>query len=263
MLSREFILSELKNAVEPLPFALAMWEGGAASFGRVDEWSDIDVQFDVKDDHVEDTLGVIEQVLQSLSPFEIRFRLPEPTWHGHAQVFYRLQDAGPFLMVDLVIMKHSNPDKFLEREIHGPAIFYFDKIGLQALSAGGGQQTVVKTFDEAAWQQRLQGRKEYLLDTFSLFQPLTLKELPRGNHIEALAFYMGYTVRPLVEALRIRYAPRHHHFSTRYIYYDLPAEVVQRLERLYFVADASEIAEKRAQAEEWFYEITRDWSKSS
>ncbi len=259
MLTREDILASLKTVVEPLPYALAMWEGGAASYGRVDQWSDLDVQFDVADEHAEDALAVVDQTLQALSPVEIRYRVPEPTWHGHLQVFYRLRDTSPFLMVDLVVMKHSNPEKFLEREIHGEAVFHFDKAGLEKLSADGSQQAVVKTFDEAAWQGRLEGRKANLRATFELFQPLTLKELPRGNGIEALAFYMGFTLRPLVEALRIRYAPRHHHFATRYIHYDLPPEIVQRLERLYFVADPNEIAGKRAEAEAWFNEVTRDW----
>jgi len=40
--TRSSILSALRAALEPLPFVHAMWEGGAAAFGRVDEWSDGD-----------------------------------------------------------------------------------------------------------------------------------------------------------------------------------------------------------------------------
>ena len=48
-LTRSAILTTLRQALEPLPYVHAMWEGGAAAFGRVDEWSDIDLQVDADD----------------------------------------------------------------------------------------------------------------------------------------------------------------------------------------------------------------------
>ena len=85
-------------------------------------------------------------------------------------------------------------------------------------------------------------------------QALTVKEIQRGNHLEALAFYNAFTLRPLVEVLRIQYAPQRYNFHTRYVYYELPAEVVQDLEALYFIGDPQEISHKRQQAEAWFYQ---------
>jgi len=98
-----------------------MWEGGAASFDRVDEWSDIDLQVDVEDERVDDVMELAGQVLAELSPIELQFALPQPTWHGHSQTFFWLHNAGPYLLVDFVVMKHSIPTKFLEYEIHGRA----------------------------------------------------------------------------------------------------------------------------------------------
>jgi hypothetical protein len=62
-----------------------MWEGGAAAFKRVDQWSDIDLQVDVADDRVADTFAVIEKTLTKLSPIGLKYALPSPTWHGHAR----------------------------------------------------------------------------------------------------------------------------------------------------------------------------------
>ena len=45
-LTRAEILVTLRAALEPLPYTHALWEGGAAAFGRVDDWSDIDLQVD-------------------------------------------------------------------------------------------------------------------------------------------------------------------------------------------------------------------------
>jgi hypothetical protein len=256
-LKRQQIIDQIKAAVEPLENVYAMWEGGAAAFGRVDPWSDIDLQIDARDDAVEEVFGVVEAALAALSPVELQYRFPEPTWHGHSQAIYRLRHAGPFQMVDLAVLHHSNPSKFLEPEIHGQALFHFDKIGLADASRGlaAPQAGPLNTFDPQAWQARLEERRQQLRLTFDLFQPLITKEIQRGNWIEALAFYQGFTLRPLVEALRIQYAPEHYNFHTRYVYYDLPAEFVQRLEPLFFVPDGSQLVSRHAEAQAWFYEL--------
>lgn len=247
-LTRERVLSTLKDVLEPLAYTHAMWEGGAAATGRLDAWSDIDLMVDVDDERVEEALALIEHTLERLSGIELRYRLPEPAWHGHTQVFYRLRDASPYLLLDLVIVHHSKEEKFLEPEIHGRAVFYFDKAGLARLPA----------LDTAAWRARLRERLAALRVTFDLFQVLTLKELHRGNWLEALAYYQGYTLRPLVEVLNMRYRPARYNFSTRYAYSELPAGVARKLEALYFVGSGPELGVKRAEAEVWFYQACDD-----
>jgi hypothetical protein len=84
-----------------------------------------------------------------------------------------------------------------------------------------------------------------------LFAPFMQKELNRGNAIEALAFYQGLTLRPLVEALRLRYCPTRYNFHSRYLYYDLPPEVARRLEPFFFVADTAALRARHAEALAW------------
>ena len=48
--TREVIVETLACSLEPLNFVYAFWEGGAAAFNRVDEWSDIDLFIVVDDD---------------------------------------------------------------------------------------------------------------------------------------------------------------------------------------------------------------------
>jgi predicted nucleotidyltransferase len=243
-LSKNQILTALNDALEPLDYTYACWEGGAAAFGRVDEWSDLDILVDVADEHVQDTLQVIEETLTKLSPIEVKYEVPQPSWHGHSQVFYRMQDTSKFLLIDLVVIKHSNPNKFLQPELHGKAIIYFDKSDVIQNRPLNQQELALK----------LKDRLEALKVSFDLFQILTIKELYRGNLIEALNFYHNFTLRPLVEVLRIPHEPTRHSFYTRYIYYDMPAEVLERLESLYFIADGDDLWAKRQIAEDWFYE---------
>ena len=70
-----------------------------------------------------------------------------------------------------------------------------------------------------------------------------------------MGFYHGYTLRPLLQALRILHDPTRHNFHTRYVHYDLPEEVVAGLRRLFFVADADDLVAKRDEAEKWFSEV--------
>jgi hypothetical protein len=241
-IDRAAILAALRAALEPRADVLAMWEGGAAAFDRVDEWSDIDVQFIADDDAVDAVVAAAEAALAGVAPIALKYAPPPPTWHGHYQGFYRLTGAGPYLVVDVVVMRRSNENRFLEPEIHGQKRVHFDKAGL----------LVVAPLDPAAFAARLIGRLEAMRPAFDMFQSFVVKELNRGNAIEALHYYLSFTMRPLVEALRIRYSPFRYNFHSRYVYYDLPPEVVQTLERLFFVRDGADLRVKHAEAGELF-----------
>lgn len=243
--SRTDVVNAIIGVLMPLDYVQAVWEAGAASFNRVDQWSDIDLNMVVEDAHAEGTLKAIEEKASALAGIELKFRMPEPTWHGHAQLFVQLKRASPYLFLDIVVMKQSSPDKFLQYGIHGRPLVHFDKIGIvkdEPLDADGFVKKVV-------------ARLETLKSTFPMFQVLTLKEINRGHDIEALGYYLGYTFRPLVELLRIKYCPLHFNFHTSSLHYDLPAEVGDRLQRFAFIRNATELGERRAQAENWFWDV--------
>jgi hypothetical protein len=221
-----------------------MWEGGAAALGRLDGYSDIDLQLAVDDSAVDTVWSELERELAALSPIELKYELPRPTWHGHAQAFYRLRDASPYLLLDLVVMKASAEEKFLTPEIHGRVVVHFDKTGVVA----------PEPLDRAAHDLRLRGRQSALVATFELFRILTWKEIHRGHDLEALAYYQSFTLRPLVELLRIRHCPERHNFFLRYADHDLPPPVVARLRPLAFIADVESLRSAQEAAERWFTE---------
>lgn len=237
-LARGRILAALRAALEPLPFARAFWEGGSAAFGRLDEYSDLDLHVDAEDDRVEDVFRAVEGALQALSPIELRWRLSEPTWHGHSQCFYRLRDAGPYLLVDLVVMKRSSASRFSERERHGEPRVLFDKAGVVRPTS----------VDQAALAPRLAARREEIAARVRLLAPFVEKELLRGNRLAALEFYRGLVLAPLHELVRILHAPETHDYGLRYARRDLPPAVVARLEELAFVGTAEELRARTASA---------------
>jgi hypothetical protein len=50
----------------------------------------------------------------------------------------------------------------------------------------------------------------------------------------------------------MRYGPRHYDFRMRYVYRELPPEVVRRLEALTFIKDPEDLASKYREARAWF-----------
>ncbi len=235
----------MTDALEPLDYVFAFWEGGAAGFERADEWSDIDAQAIVDDGRVEDVFEAVDRVVEKVGGTVAKFRLPEPTWHGHSQCFYKLKNASPFLLIDLAIMKeHTEADRFDVWATHGRPIVKFDKKGLVR----------ERKLDPEAHSEAMMKRLETLKNLFEIFYIMPMKETNRGNHIEALFFYLSQTYRPLVEVLRMKHCPQRYNYATRYVYYDLPGDVVKRLETLTFFRP-EEMEEKVDEVREWFREV--------
>lgn len=244
-LTREIIINTLVDALKPLDHVQAFWEGGAAAFNRIDEWSDIDIYLVVGDDKIEETFLAVERSLKSLSTIEQKFRIMKSQWADVSQAFYRMKDASEYLVIDLAILKSSSPEKFLELEIHGKALFYFNKsANIKPLP-----------LDIEMFTKRLKERKGRLKARFRMFNNFVQKEINRGNFLEAIELYHNFTLSTLIEALRMRHAPFHHEFKTRYIHYELPLAVIMKLKMLFFIEDERALQEKYRKASRWILEI--------
>jgi predicted nucleotidyltransferase len=246
-LTRQDIRDVFIGTLKPLPYIHAMWEAGSIAFGRDDEWSDIDLQIVVDDKKVEKTFLVIENLVRKLGGHTVKFRMLEPAWHGHSQVFYVLKNASPYLYLDICVMKKGAKDKFLQQAIHGTPIAHFDK--------GGWVRNDPVDIDEFAG--KIMARLETMKNVFRFSQVLTLKELNRGRLPEAHGFYMGSTLRPLVEALRMKHSPYHYNFHMAYITFDLPKRDVEQLKRLILVKDSADLRKKHTEAGKWFWKTVK------
>lgn len=242
----------MQDCLEPLPYVHALWEGGSAAFGRLDELSDLDLMIDSDAGEVEAVVALLDHLFAGLSPaggpgsgIARRFRLPEPTWHGHTQVLYELHSTGPYLMLDVVVLKHGEGQRFAEREQHGTPIVYFDKSGV----------VEVTELDWDLHAAKLGRRVEELSQSFPLFQSLVRKEIRRRDDLAALGFYQGLTIRPLVELLRIIHDPARPTFHLRYLKHDLPPNALARLQGLSFVSDLTGLAAAHEAACAWFDEL--------
>jgi len=241
-LTRRQIIEALVEALKPLEYVHAFYEGGAAAFNRVDEWSDLDFYLVVDDEKVNETFLIVEKTLKSLSPIKQKIDLPQTAWSGVSQAFYRLKDANDYLIIDLCVLELSSSEKFLEPEIHGNVVFYFNKSG----------KVKPPQFDSEALVKKVHERLERLQARFDMFNNFVQKEINRSHFLEAIDLYHGLTLATLVEALRIKYNPIHYNFKMQYIHHELPSEVIEKLEHLYFVKDAKDLQEKYYEAIKWF-----------
>lgn len=245
VLTREALLDGLHKHVESLPGTIALWEGGSAAFGRADRWSDLDLAIAVEDDAVESTIAAVDAFLSEIGTIALRWRVPDPTWHGSSQVFYQLAETDPHHLLDISFIHRSARDHFLQRELHGEPIVLFDRDNF----------TAPPPFDADAHSAGIERRRNEMRSTFPLFSLFVEKELKRGRGIDALAFYTGSTIRPLAELLRMKHAPHHSGFGLRYLHDELPREVADRLERLAYAGNRDELLEKQREAQAWIREL--------
>lgn len=249
-LKRFEIIQTLVGVLKPLDFVHALYEGGAAAFNRVDEWSDIDLYAIVDDGKMKETFSKIEKALGSLSPIEQKLEIRQLPWPGVSQVFYKLKAASQYLLIDLAVLENSSTEKFLEPQIHGNAVFYFNKAG----------NVHIPSFDMVEFRRKMLERRLKLKTRFELFNIFVQKEINRSNYIQAIELYRGLTLSALVEALRMKHSPLHYDFKTSYVYHELPIETVSRLEKLYFVKDPDDLKRKYKKATKWFEEAISEIS---
>jgi predicted nucleotidyltransferase len=243
-IDRTQIISAFTPELSNVPFIRAAWLGGSDATGRTDQWSDVDLALIVEDERVEDAFDEVHRALETLAPLTLVYRFPTPTWHGHEQEMIRVRDANPFAIVDVVVMKKSSDNRFLEVERHGNAFVLFDHDGLVKPAS----------LDRAAHREKLRMRMQTLRSHFELGQVEVRKAALRGAAVEAAYLYQVLCIRPLVEVLRMRHCPDRYDYGPRYLDRDLPEHVRERLIELACPSSTNEVSEFQAAVESMFKE---------
>jgi hypothetical protein len=241
---RDRITTAICDALEPLPTVLAAWEGGSAAFGAVDSYSDIDLNVLVDDDVSFDLLYAAAEVsLGAVSPITVSHSVPPGR-------YYKLRDGGEFLLVDLCFFRAGAADHALEVERHGQVRPLFDK----------GDWLHPRPVDEDALAAKRDKRLRELQTWFIVSQSFVRKAVLRGQDVEALACFWGYTLKPLAELLRMRYCPVRWDFGMRYLDRDLPPDAYTQLRDLVFVRDLGGIEKQLPKASAWGAALLRELS---
>ena len=241
---RQIILEKIVSTLQPLDFAIALWQGGSAAHGYTDEWSDLDIAVVVEDNCVEETFDIVETALAEIAEIELKYRVPEPAWHGHSQCYWRLKETPPFLLIDFAVFRRSRRNNFLEIERHGKVAIAFDKPNL----------IVPPHLDTNKHFPQMVARFNEIKIRFDLLQPRVKKEIYRGHLVDAIGNYHNWTLLPLIELLGMIYCPHRYDFELKYFTRDFPPEIVDRVAPLFCIANLEDLAAKQQIAEDFFAE---------
>jgi predicted nucleotidyltransferase len=228
---RNIIINRIKEGLLKHDEILSFFEAGSAAFKRNDEYSDLDFGIVVKDDFVDETIEILHSIMNSISPIEEKYILPQPTWHGHWQGFYHLKDTSPYFLLDVLIIKESSPDNLSDVEEHGVPIIYFDKTGRI-----GTEHT-----DYTKLREPMQKRIESIKFISGMLYNFVEKEIKRGRLIDAIDFYNNMFLRSLVTLLRMKYDPVRFSWGNRYLSHVLPENIYKELLDLFYVKDEADL----------------------
>ncbi len=248
-ISREAIVEACKTALAALPSVRAAFLGGSEAFGRHDRYSDIDLGAIAPVADAPVIFAAVEAALETLSPIELKLEMPPSgLWPELSQRFYRLKDTDEFLMIDFCQLTPGQMQTFLEPTRHGHAVVLFDHDGLIQPVA----------LDQAAHETAIERRLAWLKASFPMFQNLTRKAVLRGDDVEATATWMNWTLRPLVDLLRIRHCPARFDYGLRYTRLDLPPEAHAELQSLLWPGSGPDLLAKLDRAGELFQRTLRE-----
>jgi hypothetical protein len=247
-ISRDAIVDALTQRLEFVEFIRAAWLGGSAAFDRLDEFSDIDVQFDVAAGMVQRGSRPLRRSCPRSAQLNTSGLFPCPHDTAMRSVFYRLEGTNEFAFIDIVVMNHDKEPRFNEVERQGHPIVLFDKDGVVTTTA----------VDDEKHAREIGGRLAAIRDGQPLGNSLVAKEIARGNPLDAFALYQRFCIEPIVELLRMKHCPERCDFGLRYVALDLPEPVFRQLVDLCFVRDLEDLATKFEEASELITVLIRE-----
>jgi len=241
----------LKALLQENSQIIAVWEGGSAATGYLDQYSDLDLELICEDKAVEEVFKEIEIYLIENHGIARKFRIPEPAWHGHSQAFYILKNPTPPFYIDLLVIKRSSENQFLEIDRHGNPVIWFDR------------ENLIKPTRSDPEKIALACRTSYQtnLAMFDLSAIETEKQILRKNWIDAMTNYYGLIQRRLSTMLNLKYRPAQYDFGLRYAYRAYPRDVNDRLKRLLLISDFSELENRYLEVKAWFNELAGELTR--
>lgn len=250
MIGHSEVIEALRKRFEPDPRVLAFWIEGSIAGGTADVLADLDVVLDVADGNEDAVLAEIEEAVATLGELDIVSELERPNAFLWYKVFH-IEGTSEHLLIDTTVQRHSRDFTFWEGAEHRPHVI-FDKAGVVR---SGVLDTATQ---EACKAQRLRALRSRYAQ-----RSRVRKYIERGKFLESWAYYQNFVLRPLVELLRLRYAPLQADHGLVHISEVLPPEVRTRLEKLYQVGSLADIGAKCDDADALFEEMLGDFAVSS
>ncbi len=224
------IVDELKKLLEQDKSTHAMWIAGSVAEGYDDQLSDIDIWLDIDDGQDKAISDSIEKFLRSKGELDVSFseNMTPPFSHK----VYHLAHMDPYYFIEVTLHSHSHEYEFIEgiRKIK----VLFDKDGT----------TKLKPLDETSYTKMLKDRKQFLTEKIEIGELSVIKEVSRGQFMDALHNYQFWLVEPVIELARIKHSPLKISYGLKHGSRDLPKDVVVEIESLYIISSLKDLNNK-------------------
>lgn len=249
-MERSTIIRHIVSVLERMAPVFALWEGGSASFGRTDEFSDIDLSAVVEPGQVESVIQAVRSALSELSPIGAEYR--QRTYHGDPQVFWQFRDTSEFSFVDMDFVEGRTKPLRIDPGIHGVPIVHIDR----------GEWIEIVEESPADRGRRIRETVERIASVQGLQRTLVEKHIRRGNVLEAYGEYQRALIRPLIELLRLKHCPERSSFHTTYISKDLPPEIVAKLQPLVMPGSIDAVRGNLADVDSWAASLMEELARA-
>jgi hypothetical protein len=165
-----------------------------------------------------------------------------------SQCFYLIDQAAPFVYLDVAVMKRSHPDKLMEEDRHGNAIVWFDRI--QVYSRAPSSQESIMTRGKKLFNMMTQ------IDFLMMIE--IEKGLARGHFIDVYPQYIGFVQRHLGVMLNLKYRPAKADFGIRYGRHDYGKHDVALLESALQAVGIEQLKERYASVKKRYLELLEE-----
>lgn len=231
---RENLIEEMKGLWRDDPTIHAVFEGGSAATGYLDEFSDLDLVVVCDDDAIDRTFSGLEAFLASRHAVRIRYCVPEPTPHGHPQRFYLLKSGPPFFYLDVLVQKLADAGGMIETDRHGTMVFWFDKTNSIRQAPSAAEDI----------QRRNRAILESVPGSFEIMVIEVKKNIVRGHLTDAMMFYQALLMRHLAPLLNLKFRPTQSDFGIRYAWRAYPPDIAAMCLELMMVRDRQDLEKK-------------------
>lgn len=228
-LDRNYIINYIKDYTMPKDYVYAMWLEGADGLNQVDEYSDLDIWFDVEDSKRNSFINDLIYHLSLLGKIDSVMRQSTKDIY---QSNIHLENTSEYLTIDLAAQNDTrdrNATCFINGSITEVPLVIFDKKNIITFcdqdDVDRGELNTV--FDE---------KKNRILQYSRV-----IKYIKRNQYLECFMEYEKQILRPIVTIARIIYTPYIYDYELCHISRHLPNDIVKKIEVLYKVNSFEDI----------------------